>query len=173
VNRTTPQRCPALKDGFAWYEKLLLRTALAGLVTIGAVGIYLESSAAAIGYLLLVLIGGLLVIYDFLCVSCPYPYEYPDCLFFPPELLTSVLKRRRGKIHWVRKALLLVTAAGLVLIPQYWLWDRWGLVAAFWILAAPIGLVFPLYYCGRCRHKGCPLNRGVGSISPQAADNSE
>ena len=158
MSDTTSAKCPALKDGFSWYEKLCIRGGLAGLVAVGAVGIYLESPAAAIGYLLFGLVGGVLVIYDFLCVYCPYPYEHSDCLFFPRQLLTMVVNRRSGKINAVRRALLMLTAAGLVLVPQYWLWGNWGLLAVFWALAIPLGLAFPLFFCPRCRHAACPMN---------------
>ncbi len=158
----SPTKCPALKDGFAWHEKLLVRLGLAGLVGVGVVGIYLESASAAVAYVAFAAVGGLLLVYDFLCVYCPYPYEHADCLFFPHQLLSATVKRRSGNIPGIRKLLFLLTAAGLVLIPQYWLWGRWGLLAAFWVLAAPVGLVFPLYYCRRCRHGQCALNRAGG-----------
>jgi hypothetical protein len=167
---TTDQRCPAWKDGFAWHEKLLVRVGVAGLLGVGVIGIYLESLAAAVGYLLFALAGGLFLVYDSLCVYCPYPYEYSDCLFFPHQLVSRVVKRRTGRIHWIRKAVLLLTAAGLVLIPQYWLWRHWGLLASFWILVAAIGLTFGLYYCRRCRHGLCALNRATKPAARQAAN---
>ena len=173
MSNATPPKCPVLKDRFSWYEKLLTRVGLVGLVGVGALGIYLESPAAASGYLAFALVGGLLVVYDCLCVYCPYPYEHSDCLFFPPQLVTGVVKRRTGKIHWLRKVLLLVTAAGLVLIPQYWLWGRWGLLALFWILAALIGVAFAVYYCPRCRHGGCPMNRAAKPGASQANDSPQ
>jgi len=158
--------CPAWKESFTWYEKLLVRVGLAALLCLGTIGIGRESLAAAVGYLLFALAGGLLVVYDFLCVYCPYPYKYSDCLFFPHQLLTRVVGRRTGRISWSRKFLFLATAAGLVLIPQYWLWGNWALLAGFWTLAAAIGLAFGLHFCRRCRHGPCPLNRAVG-VDPQ------
>ena len=160
-----PKTCPARKDGFAWHEKLLVRSGLAALLCVGTIGICRESLAAAVGYLLFALVGGLLLVYDFLCVYCPYPYKYSDCLFFPHQFLTHVVGRRTGRIHWSRKTLFLATVAGLVLIPQYWLWGHWGLLAGFWTLAAAIGLAFALHYCRRCRHGQCPLNQAVGADS--------
>jgi hypothetical protein len=158
----TPERCPALKDRFAWYEKLLVRVALAALVGVALTGIYVESRVAALAYAVFAAVGGLLVVYDFLCVYCPYPYEYADCLFFPRQLLTLVVKRRSGRISRIRKALLLLVAAGLAIVPQYWLWRNWEFLAAFWILALLVGLSFGLHYCPRCRHGECVLNRAPG-----------
>ena len=146
-----------LKDSFTWSERLLLRGLLAAMLGIGVYGIYPHRPAAAAAYLAFAAIGGLLVIYDFLCVYCPYPFDRSSCLFFPPPLLTAVANRRHGRIHWLRKAGLLLVGAGLVVIPQYWLWGNWGPFAAFWIVTIPLGLVFPLYYCKRCRHARCPF----------------
>lgn len=157
------EKCRARKESFAWYDKLLARGGLAALLCIGTIGIYRESLVATAGYLLFALVGGLLLVYDFLCVYCPYPYEYSDCLFFPHHFLTGVVGRRTGRIHWSRKTLFLATVAGVVLIPQYWLWGSWGLLAGFWTLAATIGLAFSLHYCGRCRHGRCALHQAVGA----------
>jgi len=52
----------------------------------------------------------------------------------------------------------LVMRAGLVALPQYWLWGNWALLAAFWAVALPLGLLTPLRFCRRCRHQRCPLN---------------
>jgi hypothetical protein len=160
---------PGPKDRFAWYEKLAVRAVLAGMVGVGAVGIAVESPIAAAGYLLFAGVGGVLVIYDFLCVYCPYPFQHSTCLFFPRELLTLVVKQRPGGIPWVRKVLFLLTAGGLVLVPQYWLWGNWAVMAGFWVLAALLGLAFPAYYCRRCRHAGCVLCRRA----PASAETGE
>lgn len=155
---TAPETCRGLIDKFAWYEKLLARGGVAALVGVGAVGIYLKSPTTAVVYVAFAAVGGVLVIYDLLCVYCPYPYQYGDCLFFPRQLLTRLAERRRGAISPSRKALLAVVAAGLVLIPQYWLWGNVPLLAGFWGLTALIGLAFALHFCRRCRHGQCPLN---------------
>jgi hypothetical protein len=158
MSHAASQRCPALKDGFAWSEKLLARGLVAGMIGVGAVGVWVASPGAAAGYLAFAAAGGLLVVYDLLCVYCPYPYQHADCLFFPYPLVSRVVGQRAGTIGPVRKLLLVVVCAGLVLIPQLWLWGNWPLFAAFWLLAAALGPAFPLYYCRRCRHVRCPLN---------------
>lgn len=162
----TPQRCPALKDGFTWYEKLLTRGLLAGMIGVGAVGVWVASPGAAIGYLAFAAVGGLLVVYGLLCVYCPYPYQHADCLFFPYPLVSRVAPQRAGAIGPVRKLLLVAVSAGLVLVPQYWLWGNWPLLAAFWLLAAALATVFPSYYCRRCRHVRCPLNAATAKGLP-------
>jgi hypothetical protein len=173
MSSPAPNTAPALKDRFAWYDKLLARAVLAGMVLVGAIAIYRGSPWAAAAYLGFGLVGGLLVIYDLLCVYCPYPYQYNDCLFFPAPLLAAVAKRRTGKIPWLRKALLVVIVAALVLVPQYWLWDNPALLAGFWALAAAIAVAFPGYYCRRCRHGQCPLNRAAEAKKGEPSDRDQ
>jgi hypothetical protein len=150
-----------MKDGFAWYEKVLTRAGFAALVCIGAATIFLHNQFAAAGYLLFVTIGGLLVMYDSLCVYCPYPYKYGDCLFFPHQLVSQLTQMRTGELPWPRHLLTALVFAGLVLIPQYWLWGHWLLFAVFWSLVVAAGLVFSLHFCRRCRHNRCPAKRAT------------
>jgi len=147
-----------LKDGFAWYEKLFMRVGLAAVVGIGAVAIYHSNPPVAIGYLVFVGLGGLVVMYDSLCVYCPYPYKHSDCLFFPYQLVASVTTLRTTPITWSRKALSALVFMGIVAIPQYWLWGRWSLFAAFWTLTVAGGITVALRFCRYCRHRRCPMN---------------
>jgi hypothetical protein len=147
-----------VKDGFSWIEKLLMRGGLAAVVGIGAFAIYRIDPPAAVGYLVLVALGGLAVMYDSLCVYCPYPYKHSDCLFFPYQLVASVTTMRTTPIPPFRKALSALAFLGIVAIPQYWLWGQWGFLAAFWALTAAGGIAVPLHFCRHCRHSRCPMN---------------
>jgi hypothetical protein len=170
---TAPETCRALIDKFAWYEKVLARLGVVALVGVGAWGMYLQSPVAAVVYLVLAGVGGVLVIFELLCVYCPYPYQQNDCLFFPPQLLTRLTERRHGAISPTRKTLLALVGAGLVLIPQYWLWGNWALLAGFWVLVALIGLGFGLHFCRRCRHGQCPLNSAARTGSEPGGNEAE
>ena len=147
-----------LKDGFSWIEKLLMRGGLAAVVGIGAFAIYRSNPWAAVGYLVFVGLGGLVVMYDSLCVYCPYPFKHSDCLFFPYQLVASVTTMRTTPIPWFRKALSALAFLGIVAIPQYWLWGQWDLFAAFWGLTVVGGIAVPLRFCRYCRHGRCPMN---------------
>jgi hypothetical protein len=146
------------KDGFSWLEKLLMRGGLAAVIGIGAFAIYNSSPWTAAGYLVFVAIGGLVVMYDSLCVYCPYPYKHSDCLFFPYQLVASVTTMRTTPISWCRKALSALAFLGIVAIPQYWLWGQWGLFVALWALTVLGGIAVPLHFCRHCRHGRCPMN---------------
>ena len=147
-----------LKGGFAWYEKLAMRGGLAAVVGIGALAIYRNDAVIATGYLLFVAIGGLVVMYDSLCVYCPYPFKHSDCLFFPYQFVASVTKLRARPIPWFRNALSALAFLGIVAIPQYWLWGEWNLFGTFWALVLVGGIAVPLHFCRRCRHRRCPMN---------------
>jgi hypothetical protein len=159
-------------DGFTWYDKLVMRAGLVAIVAIGAAGIYLQSPAAAAAYLVFGAAGGLLVVYDLVCVYCPYPFQHSDCLFYPHPLVSRVTELRTGPIPLWRKGLTALVFGGLVALPQYWLWGNWALLAAFWAVAVPLGVLTPIRFCRRCRHHRCPLNmaprsgeRGTGALS--------
>ncbi len=147
-----------LKDSFAWHEKLLMRAGLAAVVGIGTFAIYGSNPLAAVGYVLFVALGGLTVMYDSLCVYCPYPFRNSDCLFFPYQLVASLTKLRAGPIPWYRNAASGLAFLGIVAIPQYWLWGQWTPFAMFWALTVVGGITVPLHFCRRCRHQRCPMN---------------
>lgn len=150
--------CPSLKDGFAWHEKMIARTCIGGIVFAGAIAMYQENRAIALSYLAFVAVAGAIVIYDALCVYCPYPSKYSDCLFYPYQLVARFVPLRGGRIPWVRKAVTAVAFGGIFAFPQYWLWGNWGLFALFWALTLPLAALIPLYLCRRCRHERCPMN---------------
>ena len=158
MNESACKKKVELKNGFTWYEKLLMRGGLAALVGIGAFAIHRSDSLAAAGYLVFVALAGLVVMYDSICVYCPYPFKYSDCLFFPYQLVASVTKLRTSPIPAFRKAAAAVAFLGIVAIPQYWLWTQWALFGVFWTLTVMGGITVPLLICRRCRHRRCPLN---------------
>jgi len=149
------------KDSFAWYEKLIARSCLGGAIVVGAVSIYQSSLTFAVGYLLLAAVGGLLVVYDFLCPYCPYPFSHSDCLFYPYQLLAWVTEIRGGRIHWVRNLGTVAAFGAIFAVPQYWLWGQWSLFAVFWGCTLPLVLLFPLHLCRRCRHERCPMHQAL------------
>jgi hypothetical protein len=149
----------ALRDGFAWYEKLIARACLGGMVFAAALAMPQDNKPIALGYLAFVAVAGAIVIYDALCVYCPYPFKHSDCLFYPYQLVARFARLRLGRISWVRKAVTAVAFGGIFSVPQYWLWGKWGLFALLWALSLPLAALIPLHLCRRCRHERCPMNR--------------
>ena len=79
-----------LMDGFSLLDKFVFRVSVYGFVTIGAYGIFLESTAWAIVYSAFAILGNFFVTGYCLCAHCPYPYKKSDCLFFPYQLITNL-----------------------------------------------------------------------------------
>jgi len=161
MNAPDPTPCPALKDRFTWYEKLIARGCIIGAVLTGAAAMFLASPILGMGYLAAVALGGAVVVYDALCVYCPYPYSYSDCLFYPYQLVAQLTSLRSGPIPVARKAAAALAFGVIFAVPQYWLWGNWVLFALFWAFIVPLAVMIPLYLCRRCRHQRCPMNRAA------------
>ena len=155
------QRFLPLKNHFSWYEKLIVRTCLAGVVLAAGIAVYRENKGVAIGCAAFVALGALLVVYDSLCVYCPYPFKYSDCLFYPYQFVAHVAKLHEGRIHWARQAVTVLVFGGMFAIPQYWLWGKWVLFTVFWGSTLPLAMLLPLYLCGHCRNGRSLANRAV------------
>ena len=151
--------CHHLLTGFKSWEKLLMRLAFYGYLLIGFYAIYIESVAWGLGYLLFCGLGMIFLVLYGLCANCPYPYQFSDCLFLPYNVIKRLYKYRGGNMTRLDKIGFMVVFAGTILIPQFWLINHFKLLCLFWILALPICIAFPIYYCRRCRHFNCPLNK--------------
>ena len=148
-----------LIDRFSIKEKFLLRTGWYGFLLVGTYAIYLKDPLWAWIYAAFGILGFALLVLPGMCAHCPYPYEYSTCLFFPPALLRRFYAYRGPTMSTAGKIAALSTLAGLVILPNYWLIHDIRLAVLFWLLALPSLVVFPLHYCARCRHHGCPLNK--------------
>ena len=152
------------KDGFTRLEKVFMRTGFYGFVFVGTTAMALQHPALGVVYLVSSVAGLLWVIYGLLCRYCPYPFHYSDCLFFPYQWLTAIKRpptRRMGRLHQYGFILVMTL---LLLIPQPWLLGAPTLMWAFWLLAGPTLAALPFYYCRRCMHRQCKLNRCGAAI---------
>ncbi len=154
-------RCE-MKDGFGTHEKILMRGGFVAMILIAFIAILMHSVSAAVVYLVCGMIGGMLVIYRFLCVFCPYPYHFSDCLFMPYWMISAVAKEREGEPGAADMAGFTIVAMILIVFPQYWLLQHVGLAVAFWVITIFFAVAFPMIYCNRCRHQRCMFNRARG-----------
>ena len=150
---------PALKNGFALWEKGLWRLCFYGFLVVGAAGVYAVSPLGGATYAALSLVGLFAVVLPSLCSHCPYPTRYRDCLFLPPGLVRALYPFRGPRMSRAEGFAFLGVTLALIAAPQLWLLARPAWLLAFWALALPVLVAFPLYYCRRCRHFGCPANR--------------
>lgn len=158
MSSLSPHTCSMI-DRFSLQERVLMRTAWAVFTALGAWGIYRHAPLWSLLYLIYVLAGFALVVLPGLCAHCPYPSKFSTCLFLPPGLVQRFYPYRGPTMSPFEKIAVSVTMAGMVLIPQIWLVREPVILVIFWLSAIPVIAAFPLYYCRRCRHQGCPMNR--------------
>ena len=148
-------------DGFPAWQKLAMRSLFLAVLVVGAVAVFRHSLVWGWIYLAWASLGQLVFIVPNLCAHCPYPYKYNDCLLAPAGLM-RLFTYKGPEISRHGRFALAAGGAGLVLIPQYWLFQDPILLLVFWVLLLPFLGFFRLYLCRRCRHTGCPSN-AVGS----------
>ena len=161
ANGGTSKRCAGdgLIDRFSPFERVLLPAGWYGFMLVAVWGIFGQSPAGAVFYLLYSLMVFGLVILPGLCAHCPYPSRYGTCLFLPPGLLNRFFPYRGPRMSAAAKLGVPAAMAGVVLLPQWWLIRDLTTLMLFWLLALPTLAAFPRHYCRRCRHADCPLNR--------------
>jgi hypothetical protein len=155
-------------DRFTLKERLLCRAGWYGCLIVGTCGIYLQAPIWAVIYLGFSLVAFAAVILPGLCAHCPYPSRHSTCLFLPPTLLNRFYPYQGPHMRPSAKIWIAAAMAGIVIMPQLWLVDRISLLILFWLLALPVLAAFPVYYCRRCRHFDCPLNKSGETVHPDA-----
>jgi hypothetical protein len=159
---------PQLKTGFSTLEKTLMQVSFYGVVLVGVLAIGQQSPPWAAGYSGFMVIGMLFFVGPGLCAHCPYPTYYGDCLFLPTGFVNRFYPYSGPVMNTFEKISITVVLLGTVLAPHPWLIKAPVWLIPFWVFALPFLLVTPVYYCRRCRHFGCPLNRVKGKIRKQS-----
>ena len=147
-----------LIDKFSVTEKILSRTGFYGFIIIGIYGMYSQSVPWGILYTVFTVLGLIFGFPYFFCSHCPYPYKYSDCLFTPVWMITKQHEFRPGRLTRLDKIGSGVIGAGLILIPQYWLFKNYAALVLFWMFCVLTLVSFSIYYCKRCRNFKCPFN---------------
>jgi len=146
-------------DGFSTGQKIVLRLLLVSFLAVAVFAVFKHSVVWGWIYLGFVTVGQLVLIVPTLCGHCPYPHRHNDCLLVPAFVMKAIAPDRGPNIPPAEKGALSVGVAGLVLIPQYALFQEPVLFVLFWALVLPFLGFFQLYLCRHCRHTGCPANR--------------
>lgn len=144
-------------ENFSLFQKTFSRIGLYGSLALGIYGVFSESIFWGFAYMSVAILGTW-VLLGRLCARYPYPYKNSNCLFLPFEWIKAAFRYRSEPMRFRDTLGLAVAATGLVAFPQYWLLKNPFLLSAFWIVCLPTLSVFPVYFCKRCRHVGCPLN---------------
>jgi hypothetical protein len=156
-----PKNCSQhvnLVESFTLLQKILMRLGFYGFMAIGVIGIYLESTVWALIYLGFVIFGIGFGLSFSLCSHCPYPYKYSDCLFAPFWVFTKQYKYRPAPMSILDKSFFILSMAGFIVIPQYWLLKNYTILILFWIFCLPTIISFPFFWCKRCQHIHCCFN---------------
>jgi hypothetical protein len=148
-----------LKDGFTVWEKALWRFCFYGFILVGVVATYSISPVGALVYAVFSIVGLLVFVLPSLCSHCPYPTSYSDCLFLPPKLVKTFFPYRGARMTRREKLLFVGITLAIIALPHLWLLKNPVGLLLFWAFALPVVVMFPIYYCRRCRHFGCPMNR--------------
>lgn len=144
---------------FSLKERIICRIGFYGFMAIGTYGMYKQSPLWAMIYVLVALLGFTAVILPSLCVHCPYPSKHNTCLFLPPALLNRFYPYKKPPMSLFKKIATFTVFAIFLIMPQPWLFNDLPMLGLFWLLCLPLLAVFPAYYCKRCRHIECPLNK--------------
>ena len=143
---------------FSMFQKIAMRTCLYGFFALGILGVFLESRVFGVVYLIFMALMGSVVLHCF-CSHCPYPYKFKTCLGMPYQAVT-LFRFKDCKLSTLEKTLFISVLTVALLFPQYFLFQRMPLFAAYWIFCLPTCIVFPAYFCKRCRFVNCPFNAG-------------
>jgi hypothetical protein len=158
---STKNNACTLIDRFSMSERIVMRLGWYGFMAVGTCGVFKQSPGWAAVYLLYSVLSFALVVLPGLCAHCPYPSRYGTCLFLPPKLVNRFYPYKGPHMNPLSKIAVPIAMAGIVLLPNLWLVSDPLLLMLFWLLALPTLMVFPIYYCRRCRHVECPLNKAV------------
>jgi|GEM_PF-1529197 len=164
MKRTQQSKC-LLIDRFSLKERLLMRIGWLGFMAIGTFGIYKQDPLWAWLYVAYGFLGFALVVLPNLCAHCPYPSKFSTCLFLPPGLVTKFYPYRGPEMTLGGKLAAFSAMAGMVIIPHFWLVKDGPLLSLFWLIGLPTVAAFPVHYCKKCRHFGCPMNKANPGIN--------
>lgn len=153
-----PKQRTALIEKFTLCEKILMRTVFLGNILIGAYSIYLENIFVGLLYSVFIILGLNFIVTYCICSHCPYPYKHSDCLFMPFKRIKKLHKFRGCSMSSIEKFGFIAMFAVIFLFPQYWLLKNYTLLILFWICLFPTIIMFPFYFCKRCKHLSCPFN---------------
>ncbi len=145
---------------FTLKDKIVGQLALNAGVLIGAYGMWLSSPWLALGYLVYVYGGLVLVTRYTVCPRCPHVLEADSCLFMSAGFVRKVMSdSRSGPLRPGEKLILYMVFGGMALIPIYWLLPHLWLLGAYVLAQAAMSLVFRRYLCRVCENEICPLNK--------------
>jgi len=121
----------------------------------------LKNSIVLLILYIIVCICLMIVVYRFFCAHCPHYTQSANttktkCMFFWG--MPKVFKPRPGPLNFFEKAVSLIAALIMILLPLYWLILQPGLLVVYFLSLAVFGATIRRNECGRCIYFHCPAN---------------
>jgi bacteriorhodopsin len=153
-----PAGC-TLIDRFSMPQKLLMRIGWLTSTAVGVVSIAKHAPLWAGIYVAYVVLGFALVVLPSLCAHCPYPAKFSTCLFMPPGIVKRFYPYRGPRMSVYGKVATFTAMVGMFIMPLFWLIHDLPLLVLYGLLGLPVLAAFPAFFCRRCRHFDCPMNK--------------
>ncbi len=133
---------------------------MAALLSISIVSLITNPTIVIVAYLLILLIGGLVVVYSF-CTKCPI--RTAGCRHIIIGPLTKVLPPRKQAAYSTLD-IFFTTIAVLAIVgfPQFALFSQMPLFISYWITAILLVLETTLFICRGCGNVYCPVIKFSG-----------
>ena len=141
---------------FSILQKVWVRILLYGFFAIGMLGVLMEDRFYGLFYLMVMGLAGFIVLQCF-CSHCPYPYTAKTCLGMPYRMVIHFRFKDRS-LTIIEKILFIASLIFAMGFPQYFLIQRIPLFILYWLFCLPTCIVFPAYFCRKCRFSNCPFN---------------
>ena len=145
---------------FSLKEKLYAQfTFNAGVLT-GAYGLFLNSTALGIAYLLYSYIGIVLLMRYTVCPRCPHLHVANDCLQLHPSITKIIISpNRKEELNIIEKILFFLVLYGILLLPIYWIASNTIILVLFLLFYGGLLLTMHLHFCPNCENRSCIQNR--------------
>jgi hypothetical protein len=119
------------------------------------VKLYLVSTPLGIGYSILIFIGIMITLTVF-CPKCPHLEDNSCRHIFVGWMVVKLFKRKEPGPYtqaetWATNIPLVLAVLG----PQYWLFQDWRFLVAFWVLTIVYLLEIKFLICPGCRNVYC------------------
>ena len=125
---------------------------------IACIGIYKSSIIWLILYVI-VFLCLIVIIYRFYCAHCPHYIQgakTTKCMFFWG--IPKFFKSNTNPPNFFEKAVSLIAALIIILLPLYWLRLQVDLLVIYLLSFAVFGITIKRYECSRCIYFNCPAN---------------
>jgi hypothetical protein len=141
---------------FSLAEKFYAQITFHGGILVGAYGLFLNSTALGIAYLLYAYIGIILLMRYTVCPRCPHLLVADDCVQLHPKLTKKIISpNHTGSLSLTEKIIFVSVLYGILILPIYWIASNTIILILFLLLYGGQLLGLHLHFCPKCENKIC------------------